>query len=53
MELYRNSTIKHKLPLIPLRGITVFPYMIMHFDIGREASINALEEAMVNNQLIF
>ncbi len=53
MELYRNSTIRHKLPLIPLRGITVFPYMIMHFDIGREASINALEEAMVNNQLIF
>lgn len=53
MELYMNGRTKRKLPLIPLRGITVFPYMIMHFDIGREASINALEEAMVNNQLIF
>ncbi len=53
MELYRNGVMRRKLPLIPLRGITVFPYMIMHFDIGREASINALEEAMVNDQLIF
>ncbi len=53
MGLYGNGETKRKLPLIPLRGITVFPYMIMHFDIGREASINALEEAMVSNQLIF
>ena len=53
MELYRNGVMRRRLPLIPLRGITVFPYMIMHFDIGREASINALEEAMVNDQLIF
>jgi ATP-dependent Lon protease len=41
------------LPLLPLRGLTVFPYMILHFDVGREKSIKALEEAMVNNQLIF
>ena len=34
------------LPLIPLRGITIFPNMIIHFDIGRERSIAALEEAM-------
>ncbi|MFZ5966628.1 MAG: endopeptidase La [Bacillota bacterium] len=44
---------KHELPLIPLRGLSVFPYMVLHFDVGREKSINALEEAMVNNQLIF
>ena len=24
------------LPLIPLRGITVFPYMVLHFDVGRK-----------------
>lgn len=42
-----------QLPLIPLRGLTVFPYMVLHFDVGRERSINALEEAMVNDQLIF
>ncbi|KAB3530077.1 endopeptidase La [Alkaliphilus serpentinus] len=42
-----------EIPLIPLRGLTVFPYMVLHFDVGRERSINALEEAMVNDQLIF
>lgn len=41
------------LPMIPLRGISVFPYMVLHFDVGREKSINALEEAMINDQLIF
>lgn len=41
------------LPLIPLRGITIFPYMVMHFDVGREKSILALEEAMLNGQEIF
>ena len=41
------------LPMIPLRGLSVFPNMVLHFDIGREKSINALEKAMVNNQYIF
>jgi ATP-dependent Lon protease len=41
------------LPLLPLRGMTVFPHMILHFDVGRTKSILALEEAMVNEQLIF
>jgi ATP-dependent Lon protease len=41
------------LPLIPLRGITIFPYMVLHFDVGREKSILALEEAMLNSQEIF
>ncbi|NFI09568.1 endopeptidase La [Clostridium botulinum] len=41
------------LPLIPLRGIIIFPYMILHFDVGREKSILALEEAMENEQKIF
>lgn len=44
---------KQVLPLLPLRGLTVFPYMILHFDVGRAKSIKALEEAMVNNQMIF
>lgn len=39
--------------MIPLRGITVFPNMVIHFDVGREKSINALEEAMIKNQEIF
>lgn len=41
------------LPLIPLRGITIFPYMVIHFDVGREKSILALEEAMLVDQKIF
>ncbi|MEK6266310.1 MAG: endopeptidase La [Clostridium sp.] len=41
------------LPLIPLRGMSIFPYMVLHFDIGREKSTLALEEAMLKNQEIF
>lgn len=41
------------LPLLPLRGLSIFPYMLLHFDVGREKSIKALEEAMINDQLIF
>ena len=39
-------------PLLPLRGMTVFPYMIIHLDVGRERSVAALEQAMVDNRLI-
>ena len=41
------------LPLLPLRGLSIFPYMVLHFDVGREKSVKALEEAMINDQLIF
>ncbi len=44
---------KKNLPLIPLRGLSIFPYMLLHFDVGREKSIKALEEAMINDQMIF
>lgn len=44
---------KHLLPLLPLRGLTVFPNMILHFDVGRKKSVQALEEAVINDQLIF
>ncbi len=48
------KTIKTQvMPVLPLRGLTVFPYMILHFDVGRIKSVKALEEAMINNQLIF
>ncbi len=39
--------------MLPLRGLTIFPYLVLHFDVGRARSIAALEEAMVNNQEIF
>ena len=49
----KKITKKKTLPLLPLRGLTVFPYMILTFDVGREKSVKALDEAMINNQLIF
>jgi ATP-dependent Lon protease len=41
-----------KLPLIPLRGVSIFPYMVIHFDVGREKSIQALEHAMMTDSMI-
>ena len=41
------------LPLIPLRGLMVFPHMVLHFDVGRPRSVAALEQAMVEEQLVF
>ncbi|MDV4150922.1 endopeptidase La [Clostridium sp. AL.422] len=41
------------LPLIPLRGISIFPNMIIHFDVGREKSRAAIEAAMANQTEIF
>ncbi len=41
------------MPVIPLRGITVYPGMLLHFDVGREKSVNALESAMLTDQTVF
>ena len=41
-----------KIPLLPLRGIMVFPYMIIHLDVGRERSAAALEAAMLADRQI-
>ena len=42
-----------RLPVLPLRGLTAFPQMIIHFDVGRMMSIRALEAGMKNGQMIF
>lgn len=41
------------MPLLALRGLVVFPEMVLHFDVGRKKSIQALNEAMSGDQLIF
>ena len=41
------------MPCIPLRGLSIFPRTILHFDIGREKSIKALESAMNGDKLLF
>lgn len=48
-----NPIKKRVLPLLPLRGILVFPYMVIHLDVGREKSVQAIEEAMVKERVIF
>ena len=41
------------MPALALRGITVFPNLLLHFDVGRESSIRALEEAMAGGREVF
>ena len=41
------------LPMVPLRGLTIMPEMIVHFDVSRESSIAAVQEAMAEEQKIF
>ncbi|MGI6588384.1 MAG: endopeptidase La [Peptococcia bacterium] len=48
-----EKRMKKTLPLLPLRGILVFPYMVVHLDVGREKSVKALEEAMLQERKIF
>ncbi|HSH36788.1 endopeptidase La, partial [Schnuerera sp.] len=52
--MYKNPyVVQNKtIPLIPLRGMSVFPHMVIHFDVGREKSINALEKSMIDDSLI-
>ena len=41
------------LPMVALRGLTVLPEMVKHFDVSRTKSIQAIEEAMEGDQKIF
>lgn len=43
----------YTIPLIPLRGLTVFPNVVVHFDVGREKSTAAIEQAMLDEQEVF
>ncbi|KOS67840.1 peptidase [Lysinibacillus contaminans] len=40
------------IPLLPLRGLLVYPTMVLHIDVGRNRSVAALEQAMLEDQLI-
>mgnify|MGYP000444163109 CR=1 FL=1 len=40
-------------PVIPLRGLVMFPDMVLHFDVGRKKSVAALKAAMNADQKIF
>jgi len=40
-------------PLLPLRGLLVFPTMVLHIDVGRERSVAALEQALLTDSIVF
>lgn len=41
------------LPVVALRGMTIMPEMVVHFDVSRECSIKAVQEAMLSDQTVF
>ena len=45
--------LSERMPVLALRGLTVFPNATMHFDVGREKSVRALDKAMSADQRIF
>ena len=47
----KNQTIE--LPVLPLRGLMLFPNMVLHFDVGRKKSLAALEQGMMDQQKVF
>ena len=47
------KNIEKNIPLLPLRGLLVFPSMVLHIDVGRERSVAALEQAMLEDSRIF
>lgn len=48
-----SKTENRILPAVALRGLTVLPDMIIHFDLSRKVSISAIEKAMLGNQKVF
>jgi ATP-dependent Lon protease len=47
-----NKLKTRRLPLLPLRGLLVYPSMVLHLDVGREKSVKALEKSMVDDSMI-
>jgi len=52
-DLQQSIEIPKKLPLLPIRDIVVFPYMVLPLFVGREMSIKAIEVALEGNRMIF
>ncbi len=48
-----ENVIMLEMPVIPLRGLVVFPQMVLHFDVGRKKSVKALQKAMDEDQKVF
>ncbi|WP_026690565.1 endopeptidase La [Alteribacter aurantiacus] len=48
-----SNSERKNIPLLPLRGLLVYPTMVLHLDVGRNKSVQALERAMVEEEQIF
>jgi ATP-dependent Lon protease len=53
IDLQQSIEIPKKIPLLPIRDIVVFPYMVLPLFVGREMSIKAIEVALEGNRMIF
>ncbi|MCP9453052.1 MAG: endopeptidase La [Nitrospira sp.] len=53
VHIPHNIEIPTQLPLLPVRDIVVFPYMVLPLFVGREMSIKAIEAALAGNRMIF
>ncbi len=51
--MFETNEVYREIPMLPLRGVLVFPYTVIHLDVGRKKSINAIEQAMLENKEIF
>jgi ATP-dependent Lon protease len=53
MTVHRDKNEPRKLPMMPIRDMVIFPYMMTPFVVGRESSVRALEEALNGDRKIF
>lgn len=53
MDNYIDLNNFENIPVVPLRGLVVYPNMTLHFDVGRKKSVAALNTAMDTHQMIF
>ncbi len=49
----KDKTDTKRLPMMPIRDVVIFPYMMTPFVVGRESSVRALEEALAGDKKIF
>ena len=53
MSLTKEKFETKKLPMMPIRDVVIFPFMMTPFVVGRESSVRALEEALAGDKRIF
>ena len=53
MDNYIDLNNFEDIPVVPLRGLVVYPNMTLHFDVGRKKSVAALNTAIDTHQMIF